>query len=396
MVTTTTTKSNNLLLFTLLISTLSSEYVLDNNKNVRIISLSSTCHEGRIELFNGSAWGTLSDCTHSFRDTESICKTLGWAYDIEKWIGASNYNANNEYTANISMNPLTAYTVLTNCSDLPYDTCSDCTLTRNMDICDDAVHIHNAFDVFIRCGSYNHDINDQYECIPFDSNDNLSYDSSRYIACDSQRSSASDDNRTAVTLLAVAILGSMLVVIVYAVYSKCQETKRLSLLQGTRRKSNYRNYGRKSGFATVPQGSLELQMGAIRNATEYIPQPQAMFIYQTRDSHRDDDGHHRDRDDGREALNGHNGRYNGFDDEQEDEDNLTVDHSPGAVGGGYDMEEIIPSVIYSSNNNSESYGLIKNQDEDEEETLDVRDREDTTDTRPEVDDTPDIDVLDTP
>ena len=95
-------------------------------------------------------------------------------------------------------------------------------------------------------------------------------------------------------------------------------------------------------------------------------------------------------------ANGHGGggnEYNGFVDD--DEANLTVDHSPGAVGGGYDMEEIIPSVIYSTNHNvSESYGLIKNQDEDEEETIDQR--EDTTDTigGGQVDETPDIDVLD--
>merc|ERR1712087_607975 len=114
----------------------------------------------------------------------------------------------------------------------------------------------------------------------------------------------------------------------------------------------------KSGFATVPQGSIELQ-SSIRN--EFVPQPQAMFIYQERGAgHSGPD---------EQKLNGYNGTFPGTNGHitghTGDEEVLTVDHSPGAVNGGYDMEEIIPSVIYSTNHTvSESYGLIKHEDED--------------------------------
>jgi len=334
-----------------------SEYVLGNGQDIRIVSLSPHCHEGRVEFFNGSAWGTLSDCTHSFGDGKSVCKTLGWDDSFEKWIGAAAYNARSGFAANLSANGVTAYTLLSNCSAFPYDTCSDCTLTRNMDSCRaDAppLDVHDAFDVFLRCKNYGDDPfqNAKYECTPYDGD---SESSGGLTACASTATAHRDaDNSVAVALLTVAILGSICAVIAFAIYSKCQETKRLSLLTGQRRKSNYRNYVRKSGFSTVPQGSLELQMGAMRNTADPIPVPQAMFIYQTRRAQHERNG------------DGGMGGFRGYED-HDDEQNLTVDHSPGAVGG-YDMEQIIPNVIYSTNNSaSESYGLIKNEDDDDEE-----------------------------
>eukprot|EP01083_Nonionella_stella_P300320 1024657_1 len=338
-----------------------SHFIMDNNANVRIVSLSSPdCSEGRVEFFNGSVWGTFSDCTKSFQTANalSICNSLGFELETKYWRGTDNYNKH------LSFNPIIAYTQLTNCSALSSsNTCSDCAFTHDLSTCGTHAQAHEQYDIFIACKNYGFSTQStQYNCTEYEEYmDRYGIKKAQYSACVSDvEMQNKTDKKLIITLLTIAIFGSICCVISFALHSKHQDNKRLAK-QTTQSQSKpakqttyqwpelydpNRSSASGHGFATVPHAVQSVQLGAItkKNNDDYIPPPQPMFVYQTRQTT----------------------------DEDEMDTNALYDMDEDNQGSaGYDMEEIIPNVIFSKNRSaSESYGLIKTQDDDEDDSDD--------------------------
>jgi len=221
----------------------------------------------------------------------------------------------------MASNPFTAYTKITDCAlSTNHDTCSDCIFINDLSPCNDTEDVHGRYDIFVSCNNYGSNIkSNKYDCT---NSDIMEY--GKYKSCNMDEQKL-EDKKLIIVVLAVAIFGSIFCVILFAVYSKYQDTKRL------KRNTNLSHTNKKNhDYVSTP---TEVQMQpVINNKDKYVPPPQPMFIYQTRQI--------------------------AMDQNEEDDDN----------DGHYDMEQIIPNILFAKKiSASESYGLIRNQDDDEED-----------------------------
>eukprot|EP01084_Bolivina_argentea_P174842 302833_1 len=329
------------------ISINSSYYILSNNKNIRIVSLSSNCNSGRVEFYNGTTWGTLTTCTKTFHSTniniQQICQSLGFDFDNGNWQGSNKYNKNIPL-----ISPIITYTTITDCDLTKEDNiCAQCLFTKNITTCNLDNNIHNNYDIYISCAT-----SSTYECIPIETYDNTIYN---LESCSSMHFSTDNNNRKVLwlTILAIAIFGSIFCVIIFTTYSKYQDSRRLNKI-GTNEKNNYDT---RRGFATVPGQEVQLvnTNRKTKDTAKYAPPPKDRFIYQERQIKSE----YIDRESDMKHCNDMDMEYN--------HDEISNNNI-----SGYNMEEIIPSVsiIYNKNKSaSESYARVTNMDEDEDDDI---------------------------
>lgn len=342
-----------------LISLNNSYYIIDNGANIRMISLSPNCDKGRIEFYNGTIFGTLTDCNQEFQlnNAKSICQNLGFEKEKEFWRGSINYDEDiTEFN-----DAYIAYTQFNNCSsNLPNNNlCHNCLFQNNLNQCN-SENLHQDYDIFVLCDNFGSDKkSSDYECIQHQQYE----ENSQYLACHDINNNNNNVNnnlesessqKVIISIVGIAIFGSIFCVILFACYSKYKDNQHVSA-------SNNINYttknlspiggikNRNSGFSTVPTQGLELHTIDYNYNDDnddiddgYIPPPQPMFVYSTRCVDK--------------------------------EMNKEMNHNQ--YDNKYNMEEIIPSIIFSNNKSeSESYGLLKKDDDNNDNDIDQTEKD---------------------
>ena len=146
-----------------------SVYIMHNSYNTRIISEENDCSNGRIELWDGTKWGSFRDCaqTMTIDMATSMCQSLGFEM-------ASSFSHGPEYNETESDLGSASYIAYTDiycpsdrldhfkhCSFASLaEACEDCLLEYDLsNSCQDSetngiiseIDLHSNFDVYITC-----------------------------------------------------------------------------------------------------------------------------------------------------------------------------------------------------------------------------------------------------
>ena len=170
------------IVFNIMESLVSSAYVLDNNKNIRIVSNEEYCDQGRIEFYYGTGFGSYVDCNHVFNMNyaNSICNNLGWDKALLFSVGKHNLSVSNAvyiaYT-NIECDSNDCNNDIWNvneCSDI----CSECLFTKDINTdCPTKIDIQDNYEVYIECGNKNvtNKYSQKYQCNYYNYTDLYTY-----------------------------------------------------------------------------------------------------------------------------------------------------------------------------------------------------------------------------
>jgi len=174
-------------------------HIIDNGIDTRLIAGDNpTCNSGRIEFFNGSQWGSFSDCSQSMTMdiASSFCQSLGWNLALSFNLASNHPNqpaTNPEFITYTNIHcPLStnqhhnsshheSSDVLIDHNDSTLaDICVDCQFTNQIaDQCPEnssVSDIHSKYDVYITCsnqcdGNSNANLSQLFECVDYVVND---------------------------------------------------------------------------------------------------------------------------------------------------------------------------------------------------------------------------------
>lgn len=148
--------------------------IIDNGIDTRIIATDDAhCNSGRIEFFDGTKWGSYSDCSHSITMdiATSFCQSLGWDNASSFSLGPeSPPDTNITFTESVFIAYTDIYCPPTESyngnicdgtsmdyNDSLADICVDCQFTNHLQShCPRNVsfsEIHSNFDVYITCSN---------------------------------------------------------------------------------------------------------------------------------------------------------------------------------------------------------------------------------------------------